>query len=66
MARGHGAGLVGSGDGGCGSAARRLGGSARDLDLPQALAVISEAVWWVTMVDATVIRYHPTPTTASS
>ncbi len=49
-----------------GSAARRLGGSARDLDLPQALAVISEAVWWVTMVDATVIRYHPTPTTASS
>jgi hypothetical protein len=21
--------------------------------------VISEAVWWVTMVDATVVRYHP-------
>ena len=41
-----------------GDAARRLG-DARGLDLPQALAVISEAVWWVTMVDATVVRYHP-------
>ena len=41
-----------------GDAARRLG-EARDLDLPQALAVVSEAVWWVTMVDATVVRYHP-------
>jgi len=28
------------------------------LDLPQALAVVSEAVWWVTMVDATMVRYH--------
>jgi hypothetical protein len=28
-------------------------------DLPQALAVISEAVWWVTIVDATLVRYHP-------
>jgi hypothetical protein len=41
-----------------GDAARRLD-QARGLDLPQALAVISEAVWWVTMVDATVVRYHP-------
>ena len=41
-----------------GDAARRLG-EARGLDLPQALAVISEAVWWVTMVDATVVRYYP-------
>jgi hypothetical protein len=41
-----------------GDAARRLG-EARDMDLPQALAVISEAVGWVTMVDATVVRYHP-------
>ena len=41
-----------------GDAARRLA-EARDLDLPQALAVISEAVWWVTIVDATVVRYHP-------
>jgi hypothetical protein len=41
-----------------GDSARRLG-EARDLDLPQALAVVSEAVWWVTMVDATVVRYYP-------
>ena len=41
-------------------ATRRGGwGEARGLDLPQALAVISEAVWWVTMVDATVVRYYP-------
>src|SRR4051812_43847985 len=40
-----------------GDVARRLG-EARGLDLPQALAVLSEAVWWVTMVDATVVRYH--------
>jgi hypothetical protein len=26
---------------------------------PHAFAVISEAVWWVTMVDATFVRYHP-------
>jgi hypothetical protein len=40
-----------------GDSARRLG-EARGLDLPQALAVVSEAVWWVTMVDATVVRYQ--------
>src|SRR6185437_3755858 len=28
------------------------------VNLPEALAVISEAVWWVTLVDATMIRYH--------
>ncbi|HEY5360360.1 MAG TPA: hypothetical protein VIJ82_22180 [Streptosporangiaceae bacterium] len=28
-------------------------------DRANGLAVISEAVWWVTMVDATLIRYHP-------
>jgi hypothetical protein len=28
-------------------------------DRPHAFAVISEAVWWVTMVDATLVRYHP-------
>jgi hypothetical protein len=28
-------------------------------DRAQALAVISEAVWWVTIVDATLMRYHP-------
>ncbi|HKR72461.1 MAG TPA: hypothetical protein VJT16_26745 [Streptosporangiaceae bacterium] len=26
---------------------------------PRAIAVISEAVWWVTMVDATLVRHHP-------
>ncbi len=31
---------------------------AEAMDLPEALAVISEAVWWVTLVDATMIRYH--------
>jgi hypothetical protein len=28
-------------------------------NLPGALAVISEAVWWVTLVDGTMVRYHP-------
>jgi hypothetical protein len=28
------------------------------VNLPEALAVISEAVWWVTLVDATMVRYH--------
>jgi hypothetical protein len=28
-------------------------------DMPEALAVISEAVWWVTLVDATMIRSRP-------
>jgi hypothetical protein len=54
VAGGDGAGLVGGGDGGFGAAAGRGAG----LDLPQALAVVSEAVWWVTMVDATVVRYQ--------
>jgi len=26
---------------------------------PQAFAMISEAVWWITIVDATLVRYHP-------
>ena len=39
------------------AAARRLA-LAGPADAPQALAVISEAVWWVTIVDATVIRCH--------
>jgi hypothetical protein len=29
------------------------------VDRRQAFSVISEAVWWVTMVDATLVRYHP-------
>lgn len=28
------------------------------IDVPEALALVSESVWWVTMVDATMIRYH--------
>jgi hypothetical protein len=28
------------------------------MSLPEALAVIGEAVWWATLVDATMIRYH--------
>jgi len=32
---------------------------ARGSDRPHAFAVISEAVWWATMVDATLVRYHP-------
>jgi len=28
-------------------------------DRPRALAAISEAVWWITMVDATLVRRHP-------
>ena len=32
---------------------------ARGGDLPHAFAAISEAVWWVTLVDATLVRYHP-------
>jgi endogenous inhibitor of DNA gyrase (YacG/DUF329 family) len=31
----------------------------RASDHPQAFAVIGEAVWWVTIVDATLVRYHP-------
>jgi len=32
---------------------------ATDWDRANGFAVISEAVWWVTMVDATLVRYHP-------
>src|ERR1700678_353748 len=28
-------------------------------DLPRVVAAVSEAVWWVTLVDATLVRYHP-------
>jgi endogenous inhibitor of DNA gyrase (YacG/DUF329 family) len=34
-------------------------GRVRPMDSPQAFAVIGEAVWWVTIVDATMVRYHP-------
>jgi len=32
---------------------------ARTSDVPHGFAAVSEAVWWVTMVDATLVRYHP-------
>jgi hypothetical protein len=32
---------------------------AQGWDRPHAFAVITEAVWWVTMVDATLVRYQP-------
>ncbi len=31
----------------------------RGLDRARAFAVIGEAVWWVTIVDGTLVRYHP-------
>jgi endogenous inhibitor of DNA gyrase (YacG/DUF329 family) len=34
-------------------------GKVRASDRPQAFAVIGEAVWWVTIVDATLVRYYP-------
>jgi hypothetical protein len=34
-------------------------GRVRASDRGQAFAVIGEAVWWVTLVDATLVRYHP-------
>lgn len=34
-------------------------GRVRPADRSQAFAVIGEAVWWVTIVDATMVRYHP-------
>jgi hypothetical protein len=34
-------------------------GKVRARETPQAFAVIGEAVWWVTIVDATLVRYHP-------
>jgi hypothetical protein len=36
-------------------ATRRLGQAG---DWPRAIVVISEAVWWVTIVDATLVRHH--------
>ena len=34
-------------------------GKAKAHDQAQAFAVIGEAVWWVTIVDATLVRYYP-------
>src|SRR6202012_4280561 len=30
-------------------------------DLPRLAAAVGETVWWVTLVDATLVRYHPEP-----
>ena len=32
---------------------------ARSLDRPAGYAMVTEAVWWCTMVEATLVRYHP-------
>ena len=34
-------------------------GSFRTRDAERAAALVSEAVWWVTIVDWTMVRYHP-------
>jgi hypothetical protein len=39
-------------------AAGRLAG-ASSWDLPHVAAAVGETVWWVTLVDATLVRYHP-------
>lgn len=39
-------------------ALRRLA-AAGDADMPQAVAAATEAVWWVTLVDAALARQHP-------
>jgi hypothetical protein len=39
-------------------ALRRLAG-ARAADMAQAVAAAAEAVWWVTAVDAAMVRHHP-------
>ena len=39
-------------------AARRLA-SPGSWDLPRLTDAIANAVWWVTLVDATLVRYHP-------
>jgi endogenous inhibitor of DNA gyrase (YacG/DUF329 family) len=40
-------------------AATRLSSSSRAWDLPQLSEALSDTVWWVTLVDATLVRYHP-------
>jgi hypothetical protein len=39
-------------------AAGRLA-AASSWELPRVAAVVGETVWWVTLVDATLVRYHP-------
>jgi hypothetical protein len=37
----------------------RLAAAPHDWDPPRLAAAVAEAVWWVTLVDATLVRYHP-------
>src|SRR6202012_6157165 len=39
-------------------AAARLS-SSRSWDLPRLAEAVSDAIWWVTLIDATLVRYHP-------
>lgn len=34
-------------------------GQAGTWDLPRAASAVGETVWWITLVDATLVRYHP-------
>lgn len=34
-------------------------GQAGTWDLPRTAAAVGETVWWITLVDATLVRYHP-------
>ena len=35
--------------------------TATEWDLPHLAVAVGETVWWVTLVDATLVRYHPEP-----
>ena len=35
--------------------------AATEWDLPHLAVAVGETVWWVTLVDATLVRYHPEP-----
>jgi hypothetical protein len=41
------------------SEATALLSAVKTQDRPQAFAAIGEAVWWITMVDATLLRHQP-------
>ena len=50
--------FLGSPDAAMAEAATRLSASGA-WDLPRLADAVSDAVWWVTLVDATLVRYHP-------
>jgi hypothetical protein len=43
------------------SQSTQLLSQAETADLARGLTLISEAIWWVTIVDATLVRHHPAP-----